>query len=76
MSKSTILLKTETRQLLRRIGRKEQTYDDVINELVAIREECEQKTKMGESSGQEAPPTKTAMINPFTEVSAFPGVIS
>jgi hypothetical protein len=34
MSKTSILIETETRQLLRRIGRKEQTYDQLINELI------------------------------------------
>ena len=34
MSKPSILIETETRQLLRRIGRKEQTYDQLINELI------------------------------------------
>lgn len=41
MSKTTILLETETRQLLRRIGRKEQTYDDLIKELVVKPHTCE-----------------------------------
>lgn len=41
MSKTTILVETDTRQLLRRIGRKEQTYDALIKELVVTREEHE-----------------------------------
>lgn len=40
MTKSTILVETETRQLLQDIGRKSQTYDDLIRELIAIREKC------------------------------------
>jgi hypothetical protein len=32
--KTTILIKTETRRKLKQIGRKEQTYDDVISELM------------------------------------------
>jgi hypothetical protein len=33
-NKSTILLKKETRLLLSKIGRKEQTYDQLIRELI------------------------------------------
>jgi hypothetical protein len=33
-NKSTILLKKETRELLSKIGRKEQTYDQLIRELI------------------------------------------
>lgn len=36
MSKTTILLEDSARQKLREIGRKEQTYDQVINELIKI----------------------------------------
>jgi hypothetical protein len=43
MSKASILIESETRQLLRRVGRKEQTYDDVINELVAQSIDCKKK---------------------------------
>lgn len=39
MSKTTILIESDTRQLLRKIGRKEQTYDDLIKELVANHEQ-------------------------------------
>jgi hypothetical protein len=41
MTKTTILVETETRQLLRKIGRKEQTYDALINELAARPQTCE-----------------------------------
>jgi hypothetical protein len=34
MSKTTILIKTTTREKLRHIGRKNQTYDQLINELI------------------------------------------
>ena len=33
MSDTTILVKKETRQLLRELGKKGQTYDQVINDL-------------------------------------------
>jgi hypothetical protein len=34
MSKTTILVESETRERLREIGRKNQTYDQLINELI------------------------------------------
>lgn len=34
MSKTTILVETATRRLLKQLGRKEQTYDALINELI------------------------------------------
>ena len=34
MSKTTILIESTTRELLRQIGRKNQTYDQLINELI------------------------------------------
>jgi hypothetical protein len=43
MSKTTILVESETRERLRRIGRKNQTYDQLINELI--------KTKGSTSQG-------------------------
>jgi hypothetical protein len=45
LTRTTILLESETRQLLRREGRKEQTYDDLINELVAERRDCKCKRR-------------------------------
>jgi hypothetical protein len=39
MPKTTILVETETRESLKRIGNKGQTYDQVINELIKIRGE-------------------------------------
>ena len=35
---SAIVIKKETRNRLRYVGRKEQTYDDIINELLEKRE--------------------------------------
>jgi hypothetical protein len=35
--RTTILIETETRELLREIGRKNQTYDQLINELIGHR---------------------------------------
>ena len=35
MSKTTILIETKTRQQLKEIGRKGQTYDQVLRELIA-----------------------------------------
>ena len=34
MSKTTILVENTTREKLRQIGRKNQTYDDLITELI------------------------------------------
>jgi predicted CopG family antitoxin len=34
VSKTTIVIKTTTREKLRHIGRKNQTYDQLINELI------------------------------------------
>jgi predicted CopG family antitoxin len=41
MSKATIIVEDSTRQKLRQIGRKEQTYDQVINELIQIKRKGE-----------------------------------
>jgi hypothetical protein len=37
MSKTTILVESTTRERLRQIGRKNQTYDELINELIEIK---------------------------------------
>ena len=37
MTKSTIVVETGTRKLLKEIGTKGQTYDQVINELIRTR---------------------------------------
>jgi hypothetical protein len=34
MRKTTVLVEIDTRELLRKIGRKEQTYDQLIRELI------------------------------------------
>jgi hypothetical protein len=34
MSKTTILVETATRKLLKQVGRKDQTYDTLIKELI------------------------------------------
>jgi len=39
MSKTTIILEKSTRENLLRIGRKNQTYDDLINELIELKEQ-------------------------------------
>ena len=38
MSKTTILIKTTTREKLRHMGRKNQTYDQLINQLIKRKE--------------------------------------
>jgi hypothetical protein len=38
MSKTTIILEKSTRESLVRIGRKNQTYDGIINELISLKE--------------------------------------
>jgi predicted CopG family antitoxin len=35
---TTIQIRNETRELLKHMGRKDQTYDDLINELILIKE--------------------------------------
>jgi predicted Zn-ribbon and HTH transcriptional regulator len=40
MTKTTILVEKETRQLLQKVGRKEQTYDMLIRELVVKPDIC------------------------------------
>jgi hypothetical protein len=37
MSKTTILVESTTRELLKHIGRKDQTYDELINTLIKSR---------------------------------------
>ena len=41
--KATIIVKNETRDLMKKIGRKDQTYDDLILELIQF------KQKQGEN---------------------------
>jgi hypothetical protein len=40
-NKTSIIVAGSTRDELRRIGRKEQTYDQVINELIKIKQNVE-----------------------------------
>jgi hypothetical protein len=41
MVKRTILVETRTRELLKELGKKDQTYDQVINELIQIKRKIE-----------------------------------
>lgn len=41
MSKTTILIRTTTREKLRHIGRKNQTYDQLINQLIKRKEKSD-----------------------------------
>jgi hypothetical protein len=36
--KATIIVKNQTRDLMKKIGRKDQTYDDLILELIQLRQ--------------------------------------
>jgi hypothetical protein len=58
MAKTTILLETSTREELRRIGRKDQTYDDLINELIELKREnqdpLDRRIKALQSSGSQS----------------------
>ena len=49
MFKTTILVESETRQLLRKVGRKEQAYDALIRELIAKCEKCEKESMLSGS---------------------------
>jgi hypothetical protein len=49
-TKTTIVLEKETRQLLQKVGRKEQTYDMLIRELVVKPHICEKCGKTIEYS--------------------------
>jgi hypothetical protein len=39
LTMTTIFIEKRTREKLRNIGHKDQTYDDIINELIRIKEE-------------------------------------
>jgi hypothetical protein len=41
MVKRTILVETRTRELLKGLGKKDQTYDQVINELIQTKRKIE-----------------------------------
>jgi hypothetical protein len=44
MVKSTILVELKTRRMLKELGKKDQTYDQVINELIQIKRKSEVNT--------------------------------
>lgn len=48
-NKTSIIVEHNTRNELRRIGRKEQTYDQVINELIKIKQNLEEGRKKTDS---------------------------
>lgn len=37
MAKTTIIIEAKTRKLLKNIGRKDQTYDQLLNEMIAAK---------------------------------------
>jgi hypothetical protein len=41
MPKTTILVETNTRESLKRIGNKGQTYDQIVNDLIKIKGEAD-----------------------------------
>jgi hypothetical protein len=41
MVKRTILVETRTRELLKELGKKDQTYDQIISELIQIKRKIE-----------------------------------
>jgi hypothetical protein len=43
---TTIQIRLETRDLLKHTGRKDQTYDDLINELIKIKGKGKQETEI------------------------------
>jgi hypothetical protein len=49
MSKTTILVQSETRKRLREIGRKDQTYDQLINELIKYKRGTDQQKSSSRS---------------------------
>ena len=48
-NKTSIIVEGSTRNELRRIGRKEQTYDQVIKELIEIKRKLELRIKKSDS---------------------------
>ena len=68
LSKSTILIESETRQLLRKVGRKEQTYDMLIRELVVKPHVCSRcgETIEEDLSGSGLAPA-TRLTSSYTE---------
>ena len=67
MHKTTIVLEKETRQLLQKVGRKEQTYDMLIRELVVKPHVCSKCSKiMKDLSGSGLAPA-TRHTSTYTE---------
>ncbi len=50
MLKTSIVLKPNTRDKLKRFGRKEQTYDDIVNELLEKAKESVNATTLTNSN--------------------------
>lgn len=46
MTKTTILIESETRDKLRHIGRKMETYDDILNKLIRMYERHEREKRL------------------------------
>ena len=53
-NKTSIIVENNTRNELRRIGRKEQTYDQVIKELIEIKQNFRYKIKNSDSVGYQS----------------------
>jgi hypothetical protein len=53
-NKTSIIVENSTRNELRRIGRKEQTYDQVINELIKIKQNLELEIKKTDLSNYQS----------------------
>jgi len=53
-NKTSIIVENTTRNELRRIGRKEQTYDQVIKELIEIKQNFRYGIKNSESLGHQS----------------------
>jgi Rad3-related DNA helicase len=46
-TKTTIVVENTTRQLLKQLGRKDQTYDQLINELATLKQARQNKLFLG-----------------------------
>jgi hypothetical protein len=64
-SKTSIIVENTTRNELRKIGRKEQTYDQVIKELIEIKQNFRNGIKNSESPDYQA-------SKPFSSESEYP----
>jgi len=53
-NKTSIIVENTTRNELRRLGRKEQTYDQVIKELIEIKQNFRYKIKNSDSLGHQS----------------------